>query len=288
MTRAFTATVHASGIYFGEGPRWHDGRLWFSDFHAHGVFSSGVDGDIRREVDAGSTMTSGLGWLPDGRLLFVAMDEMEVRRVEADGTIVTHAVLGDLARFRANDMLVDAAGNAYVGNFGFDLDHELETRGVEWVIGEGPGTTLALVRPDGSVSLAAPDVRFPNGMALTADGRTLVVAETISMRLSAFDVAVDGTLSGRRVFADVPGVPCDGICMDADGHVWTANPFGTDLLCVADGGEVVATMTTSMPSYACALGGPDGRHLYALTAPTSNFAVASAAPAGCIEVCELT
>jgi sugar lactone lactonase YvrE len=277
-----TTGTLATGIYFGEAPRWHEGRLWFSDFHARAVKSVAMDGRPRIEVGL-DDMPSGLGWLPDGTLLVVSMDAMNVLRRNGDGTLSVHGDLTGFAEFRANDMVVAPDGSAYVGNFGFDLDHELEARGVEWVIGEAPATTLAYISPEGVVTKAADGLRFPNGMVISPDGATLIVAETISMRLTAFDRAPDGALSNRRVFAELPGIPADGICLDANGCVWVANPFGTDLVCVADGGAIVNKVVTSMPSYACALGGPNGKTLFAMTAPTSNFAIAAAEPLGCIE-----
>jgi sugar lactone lactonase YvrE len=275
MTRA---TVLAEGLYFGEGPRWHDGRLWFSDFHAHAVKSMDAGGAVRTELQI-DDQPSGLGWLPDGRMLVVSMQRRQLLRVDPDGVKV-HADLSAVATFHANDMVVDAHGRAYVGNFGFDLDHALQTRGVEGVLADHPTAVLARVDPDGSVHVACADLHFPNGSVITPDGRTLIVAETLALRLTAFDVAADGTLSNRRLWAQVGMRAPDGICLDANGHVWIANAIAPECVLFAPGGEIVATVTTDQPCFACMLGGPDGRTLYMLTAPTSIAQLASAAAQG--------
>src|SRR5215204_3647994 len=186
MTRA---TVIAQGLHFGECPRWHNHRLWFSDFHAHAVRSMDADGAMRTELEI-DDQPSGLGWLPDGRLLVVSMRRRRVLRVDADG-VKTHADLAALATFHANDMVVDRHGRAYVGNFGFDLDHALATRGVESVLAEHPTAVLARVDPNGTVHEAATDMHFPNGSVITPDGKILIVAETLGMQLTAFDIGAD-------------------------------------------------------------------------------------------------
>jgi sugar lactone lactonase YvrE len=275
MTRA---SVLAQGLYFGEGPRWHDGRLWFSDFHAHAVKSMDTGGAVRTELQI-DDQPSGLGWLPDGRMLVVSMQRRQLLRVDPDGVKV-HADLSAVATFHANDMVVDAHGRAYVGNFGFDLDHALQTRGVEGVLADHPTAVLARVDPDGSVHVACADLHFPNGSVITPDGRTLIVAETLAMRLTAFDVAADGTLSNRRLWAQVGMRAPDGICLDANGHVWIANAIAPECVLFAPGGEVVATVATDQPCFACMLGGPDGLTLYMLTAPTSVAQLAATAAQG--------
>jgi sugar lactone lactonase YvrE len=274
-TRAQTV---ATGVYFGEGPRWHEGRLWFSDFHAHAVKSMDAAGTVRTELEI-DDQPSGLGWLPDGRLLVVSMRNRRVLRVDAEGVAV-HADIAGVATFLANDMVVDARGRAYVGNFGFDLDAELHARGVEGVLAQHPTATLARVDPDGSVHVAAADMHFPNGSVLTPDGRTLIVAETLALRLTAFDVAADGTLSNRRVWAPVGMRAPDGICLDADGRVWVANAIAPECVLVVEGGEIVGRVETEQPCFACMLGGDDRCTLYAMTAPTSVAAVVATAPQG--------
>jgi sugar lactone lactonase YvrE len=276
------ARILADGLYFGEGPRWHDGRLWFSDFYDRAVKSMDAAGSIRTELEI-DDQPSGLGWLPDGRLLVVAMHRRQLLRVDHDG-VKLHADLAGVAAHHANDMVVDREGRAYVGNFGFALDEALAARGVESVLANHPTAKLARVDPDGRVQVAAEGLHFPNGAVITPDGRTLIVAETLALRLTAFDVSADGTLSNRRIWAELGMRAPDGICLDADGHVWVANAIAPECVLVAPGGRIVATVATSQPCFACALGGPDGRMLFALTAPTSMAAQASAARRGCIEV----
>jgi sugar lactone lactonase YvrE len=272
------AKVLATGLYFGEGPRWHAGRLWFSDFYDHAVKSVDASGNVRTELTI-DDHPSGLGWLPDGRLLVVSMNKRQVLRVDPDAVRV-HADLSGVAAHRTNDMVVDAVGRAYVGNFGFRLDDELKNRGVEGVLADHPVANLARVDPDGSVHVAAPDMHFPNGSVLTPDGRTLIVAETLALRLTAFDIAADGSLSNRRVWAPVGMRAPDGICLDAAGNVWIANAIAPECVLVAPGGEIVATVSTDQPCYACMLGGEDGRTLFMMTAPSSLAEIASASRQG--------
>jgi sugar lactone lactonase YvrE len=264
MTRA---TLIAGGLYFGEGPRWHAGRLWFSDFYDHAVKSMDTSGAIRTELEI-DDQPSGLGWLPDGRMLVVSMRRRQILRVDADG-VKTHADLSALATFHTNDMVVDALGRAYVGNFGFDLDHALHARGVESVNAEHPTAVLARVDPDESVHTASRDMHFPNGSVITPDGRTLILAETLAMRLTAFDIGSDGSLSNRRVWASVGMRAPDGICLDANGNIWIANAIAPECVLFAPGGAVLETVETDQPCFACMLGGPDRNTLYLLTAPSS-------------------
>ena len=253
-----TTTTLAADLGFPEAPRWHDGRLVFSDFHDRRVRSLTPDGQLATVLDLDDA-PSGLGWTPEGTLLVVAMTRRALLEV-TDGGPVVRADLTGLTRFRANDLVVDAAGRAYVSSFGFDL------------VGGAPVQPTGLVRvdPDGTASVVAEDLRFPNGMALTDDGRTLVVAETYGARLTAFDVAGDGSLSGRRVFAQTPGLAPDGICLDAEGHVWFATARTAEVLRVREGGEVTGRVAVGSGSlsYACTLGGGDGRTLFVCTAPT--------------------
>ncbi|HEX2808457.1 MAG TPA: SMP-30/gluconolactonase/LRE family protein [Kineosporiaceae bacterium] len=258
-------------LSFGEAPRWREGRLWFSDFYRRAVYAVGLDGS--KVVDV-PDQPSGLGWLPDGRLLVVSMKDRRVLRLEPGGGLVEHTDLSGLATFHANDMLVDASGAAWVGNFGYDLYADLRARELAVMLGdESAGqAVLARVGSDGVVSRAADDLRFPNGMALLDGGRTLVVAETLRLQLTAFDVADDGTLGGRRVYAGLGQlfVAPDGICADPGGGVWVANALGPRVLRVADGGRVTDTVTTTQPAFACALGGDDRRTLFVMTAPSSE------------------
>jgi sugar lactone lactonase YvrE len=277
MTR--TAEVLTEGVYFGEGPRWRDGRLWFSDFHAHAVMSVSPSGDLRTEFEI-DDQPSGLGWTPDGTMLIVSMTRRQVLRRSAGGAVTLHADLGHVATFHCNDMVVDAHGGAYVGNFGFDLDAEMGARGAESVIAEHASAKLVYVAPDGAVRTAAADMHFPNGSVISPDGRTLIVGETLGGRLTAFDIGADGRLSGRRVWAStLPRLP-DGIALDADGRIWIANPIAPECALIAAGGEVVEVIDTGDPCYACMLGGEDGRTLFMLTAATSIAHEAAAAARG--------
>lgn len=245
-------------LVFPEGPRWHNGRLWFSDMLAHEVVAVDLGG--RREtIVAVPEQPSGLGWLPDGRLLVVSMVDRKLLRLDPDGLAVA-ADLVNLAPHHCNDMVVDAQGRAYIGNFGFDLWNE-----------EARGTALIMVTPEGHAGVVAEDMWFPNGMAITPDGRTLIVAETVAHRLTAFDTAEDGSLSHRRVWAQVDARP-DGICLDAEGCVWMASPREPRaFLRIAEGGEVLDRIDLADRSaYACALGGVDRRTLFLLEAFASR------------------
>ncbi|OHB30151.1 MAG: gluconolactonase [Phenylobacterium sp. RIFCSPHIGHO2_01_FULL_69_31] len=278
-----TTRVLAEGIYFGEGPRWRDGRLWFSDFYAHAVKSVSLDGDLRTEFEI-DDQPSGLGWMPDGSMLIVSMTKRRVLRRRPDGWIGVHAELGQFATFHCNDMVVDSAGGAYVGNFGFDLDAEIRARGVESVLAGHPTAKLIYVAPDGAVSVAAADMHFPNGPVITPDGKTLIVGETLAGVLTAFDIGLGGALANRRVWASCqPAVP-DGICLDADGAIWVANPIAPQCLRIAKGGEVLEVIDTGQPCYACMLGGDDGRTLFMVTAASSDHEAAAKAATGKILV----
>ena len=292
-----TSTVLVEGRYFCEGPRWHDGRFWFSDFYAHEVCSVGLDGDVTVELSLGDEQPSGLGWLPDGRLLVVGMTKRQVLRRDPDGTVAVHAELGDVATFHANDMLVAPDGGAYVGNFGFDLDGILLAEGEEGLLGRlftDPApfmAKLAHVTADGAVSVAADQVLFPNGMVLLDGGRTLVVAQTLGMELTAFDRADDGTLSNRRAWAslmqeDGTMVAPDGIGAGADGAIWVANALAPQVVRVTEGGAITDTVATTQNAYACCVGGPDGRHLLVCTAPTSVHTAVEAQPLAKLELVE--
>jgi sugar lactone lactonase YvrE len=264
-----TTHVLAEGIYFGEGPRWHEGRLWFSDFYAHAVKSVSLAGDLRTEFEI-DDRPSGLGWLPDGSMLVVSMTKRQVLRRTADGQIAVHADLNGVAGFHCNDMVVDAAGRAYVGNFGFDLDAEISARGIPSVLADHPTAKLAWVASDGTVSVAAEGMHFPNGPVITPDGKTLIIGETLGAVLTAFDIGADGALSNRRVWASTaPRIP-DGIALDAAGAVWIANPVAPECVRFAEGGDVLEVIETGQPCYACMLGGDDGRTLFMLTARSSD------------------
>ena len=238
------------GLVMGESPRWHGGRLWLSDWGT---------GEILALDDAGEAEVMArlpglpfcFDFLPDGRLLVVSGREGLLLRHEPDGSVVTHADLTGLAPPPWNDIVVDAGGNAYVGCTGFDFP------GAEFA----PGL-MACVTPGGAVREVADGVAFPNGVAITPDGGTLVLAESYGTCLTAWDIGPGGGLSGRRVWADLgEGVP-DGICCDAEGAVWYADVPNRRCVRVAEGGEVLATVDVDRGCFACMLGGADGRTLY--------------------------
>jgi sugar lactone lactonase YvrE len=276
MTRKLETLL--DGIVFGEGPRWHDGRLFFSDIKGHRV--EAVDLRGRRETVA--TLhgePSGLGWLPDGRMLVVSMQDHRLLRLDPEG-LREVADLSPHCGGRANDMVVDAKGRAYIGNIGFDLEAQ--------PLAPRP-TCLVRVDPDGSVHVAARELWCPNGLAIGADGRTLVAAESAAGRLAAFDVAADGSLSGQRVFATLPdGAAPDGICADAEDAVWVASPTTREFLRVRAGGLVTERISTGERiAIACALGGPGRRTLFLVTSTTMSLEEAARGRFGRIETCEV-
>jgi sugar lactone lactonase YvrE len=256
MMRGVERTLLAQGFGFVEGPRWHDGRLVFSDMTSRQVLTVDLDGHLE-EVCVVDGRPSGIGWLPDGRMLVVSMNDRRVVRLENDGTLVEHADLSGLASAPCNDMVVDGRGNAYVGNPGYDMGHPPSPL---------PPAELVLVRADGSAEVVDREVMFPNGPAVTPDGSTLIVAETMGQRLTAFDIGADGTLGNRRVWAALPRRSPDGIALDAEGAVWFADASGAACVRVREGGEVTDVVETGRGCFACALGGPDGTTLFLLTA----------------------
>ncbi|WP_293676593.1 SMP-30/gluconolactonase/LRE family protein [uncultured Phenylobacterium sp.] len=266
----------ASGLSFGEGPRWHEGRLWFSDFYVHAVRSVSPAGDLRTEFTL-DDQPSGLGWQPDGTMLIVSMKQRRLLRRAADGAIGVHADLSHIATFHCNDMVVDAQGGAYVGNFGFNLD-EAVAKGD--VAGNLVMAKLAYVSPDGQARVAADDIAFPNGTVITPDGKTLIIGESFGRVLTAFDVGPGGDLSNRRVWADLGSRAPDGICLDGEGAIWVANPMAPECVRVAEGGKVLEVIDTGQPCYACMLGGDDGKTLFMLTAANSNSEAAAASRTG--------
>jgi sugar lactone lactonase YvrE len=274
-----TAEPFLSGLFFGECPRWHDGRLWYSDFFDHAISSVSPDGDRQVEVDFDGE-PAGLGWLPDGRLLFNSRLDRVIMRREPDGSLVEHGDLRPWAKWHANDMVVASNGQAYAGNFGFDLDG-LYAGTIQ--ASEIAAASLIRVDPDGTSCEAASDLQFPNGTVITEDGRTLIIAETMGGRLSAFDRAEDGTLSNRREWATTDGVFPDGICLCEDGTVWVANAMKPECVRYAEGGEVLERVTTSMPCFACMLGDDDRRTLYLVIAADSDGNKAPLARNGAIE-----
>jgi sugar lactone lactonase YvrE len=256
--------VLLDGLTFPEGPRWHGGRLWFSDFYTHRVLAVGRDGRAQTIADV-PKRPSGLGWRPDGTLLIVSMLDRSLLEL-TNGTLRVAADLSNLATGPCNDMVVDGAGRAYVGNFGYDRHAN-----------EAPRTTsLIRVDPDGRAVAVADELMFPNGMVITPDGDTLIVAETYAHRLTAFAIGADGGLTGRRLLAALDDA-CfpDGICLDAEGAVWIADARGHDVLRVFDGGRVERRIGVGERSvFACMLGGPDRRTLFLCTSTGSGPAMA--------------
>jgi len=241
-------------LTFPEGPRWHEGRLWFSDFYAHEVIAVDMAGQ-RETIVKVPGQPSGLGWTPDGRLLVVSMTDRRLLRLDPDG-LVEVADLSALANYHCNDMVVDGDGGAYVGNFGFNSHDGSEFKAAD----------LIRVDPDGGVSVAAEGLAFPNGSVITPDGDTLIVGETRGNILSAWDRAPDGGLSNRRVWANLGGGFPDGICLDANGAIWVADPRNKETIRVLEGGVVTDRISTGeMGSFACMLGGAERRTLFICT-----------------------
>ena len=271
-----------SGMSYTECPRWHDGRLWFVDFYTHTVNSVNEDGsDLRVELEV-PHQPSGLGWLPDGRLLVVSMKNRQVLRVERDGSVVVHADVSDAVTGHPNDMVVDESGRAWLGNFGFDL------------MGGADVDTADLLRidPDGTVTAVATDLYFPNGSVVTPDGRTLLVDETFGNRVSAFTIGDDANLGPRRDwarFGDPPAarvlgealasivVGPDGCCLDAEGALWIADAIGGRVIRVREGGEILDQIQLDTGVFACLLGGVNGTTLFMSCAPDFDEHARSAA-----------
>jgi sugar lactone lactonase YvrE len=241
-----------TGIAFGESPRWHDGRLWFADWMTNEVLAVDLDGN-REVIATVKSFPMCIDWLPDGRLLIVSADERRLLRREPDGTLVTHGDLGEVADQPWNDIVVDGRGNAYVGSVG----------SAEGLVG---ADVLGLVTPDGRARLVADDVEFPNGMVVTPDNSTLIVAESNANRLTAFDIAADGTLFNRRVWADLGDGAPDGICLDHEKAVWYADVPHRRCVRVREGGEVLQTVDVDRACFACMLGGADKKTLFILAA----------------------
>jgi sugar lactone lactonase YvrE len=256
---AYTPTaLTTEGIIFPEGPRWHAGKLWFSDIHGARVMTVDPEGRLAPVVDV-PTRPSGLGFDPGGRLLIVSMRDRRLLRLE-NGRLDTVADMSGLMPGDANDMVVDGHGRAFIGNFGYDLFAGAEPR----------PTCLVVVDADGRARVVADELAFPNGTVITPDGKTLIVAESFGNLLTAFNVKPDGSLSGRRFFAHLGDRTPDGICLDAEGAVWVSC-FGQDeFIRVWEGGDIAARVAVpGRRAVACMLGGEDRRTLFLLTAETT-------------------
>ena len=260
------------GVDFGEGPRWHDGALWYSDFHQRAVYRVTIDGARTAEYDGLDDRPSGIGWTPDGTFLVVFMTSRRVMCDRGDGRLVEYADLSSIATANCNDMIVDRHGNAYVGNFGFDLEARSSFQPAD----------LAIVRPDGSVGVAAPAMRFPNGCVITPDDTTLIVGQSFGGDYIAFTMHEDGTLTDRRPWAEIPGTAPDGCTLDAAGGIWFSDALGSQVVRVEEGGVVTDRVATPMPTFACMLGGDDGRTLFALCSPGSHPDESAGKAAGAI------
>lgn len=245
-----SATLFAEDFIFLEAPRWRDGELWVSDVFDHTVYALGAEG-ARRKVCHLPNRPSGLDFLPDGTPVVVSSKDRRVMKI-VDGQPQVHADLNAHASGDVNDFAVDAQGRLYVGNFGYDYDAGEPRR----------ATCLHRIDPDGSVHLAAEDVEFPNGAVIVDGGRTLVVAETWLGRLTAFEIGADGSLGGRRVFADLGTRQPDGICADAEGGIWVGCFNTGEFLRVLDGGEITDVLSFQGCGVSCTIGGADGHQLF--------------------------
>ena len=258
-------TILMDGLTFGEGPRWHEEKFYFSDFYSHKVFSLDMEGNSEVIVEV-PAQPSGLGWMPDGTMLIVSMKDKKLLSFNKN-TLSEVADLSNLAGFHCNDMVVDDQGNAYIGNFGFNTYSREEIR----------PANLILVRPGEDPCLAADDLLFPNGTVITPDGKTLIVGETYAARLTAFDINQDATLSNRRVWADFTldadegDIPLpDGMCLDAEGAIWVASPSTAEVIRVREGGVILDRISVETNAYACMLGGDDLKTLFICTSNASG------------------
>lgn len=254
-----------TGVAFGESPRWHDGRLWFSDWIAQEVVAVALDGK-RELITRVQSLPFSIDWLPEGPLLITS--GRRLLRLDPHRSLVTHADLSSLTEHGWNEIVVDGLGNTYVNGAGFDL-----MGGEEFA----PGI-VAVVTPDGSARRVADGIAFPNGMVVTPDGSTLIVADSYGKQLTAFDIASDGGLSNQRVWADLgDGVP-DGICMDTEGAIWYGDVPNKRCVRVREGGEVVQRIDLDRGCFACMLGGNDGRTLFMMAQEWRGTAGMAAGP----------
>ena len=264
-------TILLDKLCFGEGPRWREGMLWFSDMHAQKVLKVDPQGNVETVVELDDDQPSGLGWLPNGDLLIVAMTKKQVLRFNGSQLSV-HADLSSLASHFCNDMVVDHVGRAYVGNFGFDIHNGAQQSAAE----------LICVEVDGSTRCVDDDLIFPNGAVITPDNKTLIVAETFASRLTAFDILDSGDLTNKRIWAQLPkGAVPDGICLDAGGGIWSASPTSNNCIRQIEGGEVTHTIELERGAFACMIG---EANLYILTSTVSTPAACKANQDARIEV----
>jgi len=253
------------GLTFGEGPRWHENKFYFSDFYSHKVYSLDLSGKHEVIVEI-PNQPSGLGWTPDGTMLIVSMKDRKLMSFK-DGQLTERADLTELSGFHCNDMVVDIDGNAFIGNFGFNTYDGEEIK----------PTNLILVKPGEEPVLAADNLFFPNGTVITPDNKTLIVGETYAARLTAFDKSEDGSLSNRRIWADLKvnaeegTVPLpDGMCIDEEGAIWVASPSTAEVIRVHEGGMISERIPVQTNAFACMLGGEDRRTLFICTSNGSG------------------
>ena len=252
------------GLTFTEGPRWHENRLFFSDFFTHQVLAVDSKGKMETIIKT-PYQPSGLGWMPDGAMLIVSMNDRKLLKL-SNRELSEAADLGQLTTFHCNDMVVDSNGNAYIGNFGFDLHSGDQIK----------PTNLILVRPGEEPIEVANQLLFPNGTVITPDGKTLIVGETFGARLTAFDIEQDATLTNRRIWADLSTIETgyspvpDGICLDAEEAIWVASPSTNDVIRIKEGGALLDKVELSNSAFACMLGGEEGRTLFISTANDSQ------------------
>lgn len=264
------------GLVLCDGARWHEDKLWFSDLYGAATYTVDLDGNLEKLFDL-PTRPSGLEFLPDGTLLVVSQHDQRVLQW-SEGELTLYADLAGVAVSDANDIVLTTRQRAYVTCFGFDLG-----------AGEEPAPApLMLVEADGSVSMVADDLLFPNAVVLTDDERTLLVSETAGLKIEAFDVADDGTLTNRRLWADLGTLTPDGMCLDAEGALWIACVFAGEFVRVAEGGEILERITVPERwATGCVLGGPERRHLFMLTSETTPEDLARGQSIGRVEVVEV-
>ena len=267
----YKASVFIEDLAFPEGPRWHQGRFWFTDQHDRKVYSVHVDGVLETIAET-ADLPGGLCWLPDGTLLVVYMTQRKLMRIESQ-SLTEYANLSSLASFHCNDVVADKHGNVYAGNFGFDLHGGETEREAE----------IVRITPEGSTELFAAEVVFPNGSVITPDDKTLLVAETFAHRISGFRFDNQGRMASRFIWADLNQATPDGICLDEEGAVWVASPGTKELFRFKQGGEIVAQCETQGTPYACMLGGNNRRTLYICTSETDDPEEAKRLKSGRIE-----
>ncbi len=252
--------VLIDGLKFPESPRWHDDKLWFVDMEDHKVMTTDLNGNTETILEI-SGRVSGLGWLPDNKLLVVSMDDNCLLRLDPEGVNVV-ADFNEFEPVLMNDIVVDKKGRAYVGSFGFDYFNNKPFS----------PTKLILVNPNGDMEVVAENMAFPNGTVITPDDKTLIIAETFAARLTAFDIMEDGSLTRRRVWANLKSLAADGICLDIEGGIWVAAPGRGRVARVLEGGQITHIVRVENDAYACMLGGPDRKTLFVATSKHSRDA----------------